>query len=71
MSRPRSTIFAISAFDGKYQNLQTSFFTFFIFTKVRPMLTKVTDTRTDTQTHNTETDKLRVVGEIYQICLKR
>ena len=42
---------------GKCQNLQTSFFTFFIFTKVLPVRTKVTDTdnqtdrQTDTQTH--------------------
>ena len=38
MSRPPSIIFAITPFDGKCQNLETSFFTFLIFTKVLSVL---------------------------------
>ena len=46
------------------------FFTCLIFAKVRPLLTKVTDTQTDRQTDK-ETDKSIVIGEILQIRLKK
>ena len=36
----------MTSFDGKRQNLQTSFFAFFIFAKVRPIGTLLTDTHT-------------------------
>ena len=59
----------MTAFDGKRQNLQTSFFIFFIFAKIRPVRTKNIDRRTDRQTH-TETDKSIAIGDILQICLQ-
>ena len=43
-SRSRSTIFAATPFDGKCQNLQTSFFTFTLFAMIRPVRKKVTET---------------------------
>ena len=59
----------MTPFDGKYQNLQTAIFTFWIFANVRPVRTKVTDTHTQTHTHR-ETDKPIAIGEILQIFLK-
>ena len=51
LGQSRSTIFTMNndANRCKCQNLQTFFFTFCIFAKVRPVRTKVTDTQTDTQ----------------------
>ena len=75
-SRLWNTIFAMTPFDGKCQNQQTSFFTiFFIFAKVQPGRKKVTDTRTNRQTDRqtdtyTETDKHIAIGEILQIWVK-
>ena len=47
----RSAIFAIKifaiTFDDNYQNLHKSFLFFFIFAKVWPVQTKITDTQTD------------------------
>ena len=63
-SRSQSTIFPITPFDGKYQNLQTSFFTFLICAKVWPVRTKLTYTR---QTH-TEMDNPIAIEKILQIC---
>ena len=53
------------------KNLQTSFFYFFIFDKVRPLRTKVqTHTNRHTHTHTyIETRKSIAIGEILQICL--
>ena len=42
-SKSRSTIFANDTFDGKCQNQQTSFCTFFIFAKVWPMQARSQD----------------------------
>ena len=59
----RSTILAMTRFDGKCWNLQTSF--------LRPERTKVTYTHTETARHTyTETDKPIAIGEMLQICLK-
>ena len=44
MSRSWSTIFATTPFDCQCQILHMAFLTFLIFTKVRPVLTKITDT---------------------------
>ena len=49
-SSSKSTIFAMTSFDDNCQSLQTSFFTFFIFAKVRPVRPKVTDTHTHKRT---------------------
>ena len=48
-------------------NQQTILFTFFIFTKVRPVQSKVTEI--DTHTY-TEIDRPIAISEIVQICLK-
>ena len=52
-------------FDGEYRDLETTFFSFFIFAKMRSVVTKVTARHTHTyiQTH-TETDKAMAVNEI-------
>ena len=57
----------MTPFDGKYQNLLTSFF-YFIFANVRPVQKKVPDTQTDI---HTEIDKATAIGKILQICLKQ
>ena len=45
-------------------------FAFFIFAKVLPMLTIVTDRQKHSHTHTqTDTDKLIAIGEILHICL--
>ena len=66
-SRSQIKIFAMTPFDGKCQDLQTSFFTFYIFIKVRPVRTKVIYTHTEPRT---ETYMSIAIGEILQICLK-
>ena len=60
--------------DGKCQNVQTSFITFLIFAKVRPVRTKLTGTLADTHTHthtHTDTDKPIAIVEILKICLTK
>ena len=52
-------------FNGKCQNLQTSFFTFLIFAKTNDLCERLSQTHT----HKTETDKNMAIGEIFQICL--
>ena len=53
------------------KNLQTSFFTFSIFAKVRRVRTKVTHRHTYRHTHtHTEKDRPIVIGEILYIYLK-
>ena len=48
----QSTIFAVKPFDGKCQKpTTTSFFTFLIFAKVRPVLRKVTNKHRQTHSH--------------------
>ena len=64
--RSQSTIFVMTPFDGKCQNLQMSFFTFLILAKVRSVRKKVTETHTQT---DTEMDKPIAVDDIMQICL--
>ena len=56
------TIFEMTPFCGKCQNLPTSFFTFLIFAKVRPVRTKATDTHWN--------GKPMAIDKILQICLK-
>ena len=68
-SRSRRAIFAFAPFDDNYENLQTSFFTFFSLAKVRPMRTILTYRQTYTHTH-TETDEPMAIGEILYKCLK-
>ena len=58
-SRSRSTIFSISPFDGKCQNLLTTFSTFLILAKMWPVRTILTDR----QSHR-ETDKPMAISEI-------
>ena len=64
-SRSWHTIFSMTLFDGKCQNLQTSFFTFFIFAKVKPVWTKVTDMQADRHT-DTEMDKPILLAKSYR-----
>ena len=58
----RNTIFAMTPFDGKCQNLQTSIF---VLANMRPVRTKATHRHT-----HIETKKPIAIGEILQICLK-
>ena len=51
-------IFAVTPFNGKCQDLQTSNFRFLIFAKMWPMWTILADTYTDGNTE-TEIDKPR------------
>ena len=69
-SRSRRAILAITSFDDKCQHLQTSYFTFFIFAKVWPLRTIVTDTHTDSHAHTETENKPMVIDDILQICLK-
>ena len=59
-SRSWSTIFAMRPVDGICQNLQTSFFTFLIFVKVRRVRMIVTH-------RHTETEKAMAIGEILDL----
>ena len=62
ISRSRRTIFTITPFVGKCQNLHTSIF--LIFAKVWPVLMKVADTHTH---RHTQTYKPIAIGEVWLI----
>ena len=67
----RVQFFTMAPFDGKFRFVQTSFFTFWIFAKVRPVRMKVTQTHTHTHTHtHTETDKPIAMDEFCTFAYK-
>ena len=69
MESSRRKFVAMTPFDGYYQNLQTSFFIFFIFAKIRHVRSKVTDTHRHIHTQR-ETDKPIAIGKI-DLCSAR
>ena len=64
-SRSRNRKTGLTPIDFKCLNVYYRFFIFLIFTEVRPLRKKVTDTP-----RHTETDKFIAIGEILQICLQ-